>query len=115
MKRGFTVIEVLVVVAIIACLIGIILPVLHAMRQAAREEVRLLQTEKAVPLVPVQAEQSNTFSSGQEMTTVTAENFETYMASMKRRVVSVTPLYKDMGKKPSHYLVVTEPVEKKSP
>ena len=112
MKKGFTLIEFLVFVAIIAILAGLLLPVLAR----AREQARKTQMEMSAPpvqVIPVQAEKSNTFPSGQEMTTVTTDDFETYMAKMKRRVVSVTPLYKAAGSKPSHYLVVTESVEKK--
>jgi competence protein ComGC len=109
--KGLTLIEVLVLVAIIGCLAGIVLPVLHRARQSAREEAAQKDQDGAVPVMPVQAEKSPVFPSGQEVVTVGRDDLEGYVAKTKKRIVSVTPLWKDSiggGYRPTHYLIVME-------
>jgi len=111
--RGLTLIEVLVLVVIIICLAGIVLPVLHKARQVARENAhRELSQDGAVPVMPVQAEKppSPVFPSGQQIVTVGRDDLEEYVSKTKKRIVSVAPLWKDsVGRyNPSHYLIVME-------
>jgi len=104
MKKGFTLIELLVVVAIIMILAGMIIPVVAR----SRNKVDPIPVQIGHP----QAEKSPVPSSNQEMVTVEKGNLENYLANMaSRKVVSVTPLYKDYTKVPSHYLVITEKTE----
>jgi hypothetical protein len=110
--RGFTPIEYLILVAVIGISAGIVLPVVCRARQAAKENAqRELSQDGAVPVMPVQAEKppSPVFPSGQEIVTIGKDDLEGYLAKTKKRVVSVTPLWKDIRNGyPSHYLIVME-------
>ena len=108
--KGLTLIEVLVLVACVAILAGLLLPVLSRARQSVREAAQK-DKDGAVPVMPVQAEKSPVFPSGQEVVTVGRDDLEGYVAKTKKRIVSVTPLWKDSiggGYRPTHYLIVME-------
>lgn len=110
MKKGFTLIELLVVVAIIMILAGIIIPAIRSRNKVDPTPVQIGPTP--VQIGPPSAEKPPTPSTGQEMVTVDKGNLESYLSKMaSRKVVSITPLYKDYTKVPSHYLVITEKTE----
>lgn len=100
--RGFTTVECLVVVAIIALLLGILIPVIKKMR--SEDKITVISPSG-------QVEKQETFPSGQTMTRVPRDELETYLSKIgNKRIVTAVPEWR-LGGTPSHYLVITEPVK----
>jgi len=104
--KGLTLIEVMVIIAIMAILVGLMISVLSKIRDRAKEDAQK-NKDGAIPVMPLQAEKSPVFPSGQEIVKVADDDLEGYLSKTKKRVISVNPLW-ESNLAPSYYLIVLE-------